>query len=1061
MKEAFYFREDRYVHLAGIMPQVSNHMTQEISNLFGRIVDSIALSKDGIAAAFSRDFTGHLTDAVRLLIDRDEWIESARRELAVAQGANVHASDVAVKMLGANVAMVSGFLTDGSPETKDALPLRRASLQLILRAEMNEWKVVQANLSCISAGDTGSMVHSTPGSGTIPAADSAEGRILALEAELERFRLEQERFRQLVELFPESIFEADLKGRLTFANSHGLEWFGVSEEDVRRGVNIIELVAPEQRPIVEQRIRERLAGKTGGFLEYTAVRKNGEAFDAMAYSTAITRGGNIIGLRGFILNITERKRAEEALKFERLLLRTVIDNIPDPIYAKDLLSRKTLANLADVRSLRVSSESEALGKDDFAFYPRELAERFHADDRSVLQSGEPILNREEFSYDRDGGQRWFLTSKFPLRDAEGRIMGLAGIGRDITERKKAVQELSESESRFRQLAEAAAEGIVFSNDGIIVDGNARLAAMIGCELKILVGNPVAGLIAPESRSLFLARLSSEDEAVVELALLRSDGRQLPVEARSRRMTWDGRTIRAVSFLDISRRKKTEERLRILSLALEQSPASIVITDTSGVIEYVNPKFTEVTGYRLEEVAGKKPSILKSGETPPEEYQRLWEAITSGKEWRGELHNRKKNGELFWELAIISGVKDEQENVTHFLAVKEDITERKSAEEALRQSQKLESIGTLAGGIAHDFNNLLNAIMGQSSLALGKLPKESAAGTNIAKALKAAERASDLTRQLLAYSGKGKFLTEVLDLNRLVEENAQLLELSIPKTTKLRFHLDPSPLLLSGDASQIQQVIMNLIINAGEAMGSKPGHITILTRHRDLRERDSEYWKHTHSPLPAGRYAALQVNDTGEGISPEVLARIFDPFFTTKFTGRGLGLAAVLGIMKGHHGGVRIQSREGVGTNFEIVFPAVHGPGVSGPQGIAAPPPLDGGGKTVLVIDDEPAVVELLRDILVDSNFNVLSALDPSEGIDLYRREHTRIALVVLDYSMPKMGGLEAFRALTEIDDTVKVILCSGYTEEEIRSAFGEVRPEAFMKKPYRPSEFLERIRGMV
>ena len=1067
MTEAFCFRQiprEQLPMLAIVhdgRPPIPNQMKQEIRDIFGTVVDSLVFSEDGRADFFSRDFTGRLTDAVRLLRDRKEWIEAARRELAHVQGSDIHASEVTVQLLGDDVAVVSGFLSEAPPGTDGAPPRQKAGLQLILRAEMNRWKVVQGNFSCISAREV--EISSQPASAprTSPRTDSPEERIFALEAEIERFRLEQERFRQLVEIFPESIFEADLSGRLTFANSHGLQSFGVTKEDVSRGLNIIEFVVPEQRAMVQQRIHERLVGKAGGFLEYKAMRNNGTSFDAMAYSAAIVRDGRTVGLRGFILNITERKRAEEDLKFERLLLRTVIDNIPDPIYAKDLLSRKTLSNRADVRNLRLSSESEALGKDDFAFYPKDLAERFLADDRTVLQSGEPILNSEEFTYDRDGEKRWFLTSKFPLRDEQGRIIGLAGIGRDITERKRSIEELRESEARFRQLAEAAAEAIVFTDEGIIVDGNARLAAMIGCGLEGLVGNPIADVVAPESRPAFLARLRADDEAVTELSLVRGDGKQFPVEARSQRMTWNGRTIRVVAFLDISQRKKTEDRLRILSLALEQSPASIIITDTSGTIEYVNPKFTQVTGYRLEEVVGKKPSILKSGETPREEYQRLWKAITSGKEWRGELHNRKKNGELFWELAIICPVKDEHDTVTHFLAVKEDITERKSAEEALRQAQKLESIGTLAGGIAHDFNNLLNAMMGQSSLALSKLPKESAAGNNIAKALKAAERASDLTRQLLAYSGKGKFLTEVLDLNRLVEENAQLLELSLPKTTKLRFHLDPSRLFINGDASQIQQVIMNLLINAGEAMGSTPGHITILTRHLDLLEKDSEYWKYTHNPLPAGRYTALQVNDTGEGMSAEVLARIFDPFFTTKFTGRGLGLAAVLGIIKGHHGGIRIRSREGVGTDFEIVFPAVHASSVPSVQGVAASQAVDGGGKTVLVIDDEPSIIELLSDLLGDSKFNVLTALDPAEGIELFRREHARIALVVLDYSMPKMGGQEAFTALTEIDREVKVILCSGYTEEEIKSAFGEVRPDAFMKKPYRPSDLLERIRKMI
>ena len=419
----------------------------------------------------------------------------------------------------------------------------------------------------------------------------------------------------------------------------------------------------------------------------------------------------------------------------------------------------------------------------------------------VLLTGQPILNREEYIFDEKGEKRWLLTSKLPLRDKEGRTIGLVGTGRDITERKRA-----------------------------------------------------------------------------------------------------------------------EDQLRKLSLAVEQSPTSIVMTDIRGNIEYVNPKFTQITGYTMEEALGKNPRILKSGTTSIDEYKRMWETITAGKAWRGEFHNKKKNGELFWEMASISPVKNQDNVIINFVAVKEDIMERKHAEEALRHAQKLESIGTLAGGIAHDFNNLLNAILGQSTLAINKISKESPAKDHIEKSIKAAERAADLTKHLLAYSGKGKFVTEEIDLNRLVEENIQMLEVSIPKTVQLLFNLDsPSP-HIQGDVGQIQQVIMNLIINAGEAIAPNPGSITVHSGQIALSENDLEYWKYTNTPLPPGNYASLQVNDTGHGIKPEVLTRIFDPFFTTKFTGRGLGLAAVLGIVRGHHGGLRIESQAGKGTKFEIILP---------------------------------------------------------------------------------------------------------------------------------------------
>jgi len=464
---------------------------------------------------------------------------------------------------------------------------------------------------------------------------------------------------------------------------------------------------------------------------------------------------------------------------------------------------------------------------------------------------------------------------------------------------------------------------------------------------------------------------------------------------------------------------------------------------------------------MEEAQGKNSRFLKSGETPPEEYKRMWNLIVSGKEWRGELRNKKKDGELHWEMISISPVTNANGVNTNFVAVKEDITSRKLAEEASRHAQKLETIGTLAGGIAHDFNNLLNAIIGQSSLALGRLPMESAAEVNILKAIKAAERAADLTRQLLAYSGKGKFIIEEIDFNRMVEENGQLLNVSISKSAQLQYDLDPSPLYIHGDVGQIQQVIMNLIINASEAIGAYPGIITVSTGHIEIVEDDMEYSMHSTTPLEPGKYALLQVADTGHGMTSKTLSRIFDPFFTTKFTGRGLGLAAVLGIIRGHGGGVRIDSEVGKGTTFRIVFPLREAAMAADKIELKEKRVVDGKGQTVLVIDDEPSVLEMLQDVFSDANFKVIEASNPGEGIDLYRQYQQEIVLIILDYSMPGMDGKAAFEEIVKIKKEVNIVLCSGYTEEEMQSGFGDIRPQAFTQKPYRPSDLLEKAAGLL
>ncbi|HLP14838.1 MAG TPA: response regulator, partial [Bacteroidota bacterium] len=368
----------------------------------------------------------------------------------------------------------------------------------------------------------------------------------------------------------------------------------------------------------------------------------------------------------------------------------------------------------------------------------------------------------------------------------------------------------------------------------------------------------------------------------------------------------------------------------------------------------------------------------------------------------------------------------------------------------------------SSGIAHDFNNLLGIMLGNISLAQSHLPPAHAAMNNIEKALTAMERAAELTKQMLAYSGKGKFQVRTIDLVAVVKEHASLFNVSLPKNVKLETRLSTEPVYINGDPGQIEQIIMNLIINGGDAIGEAQGvvSVTLETCVMDADEL-APYGRIANTVLPSGAYACLEVRDNGIGMSRETMRKIFDPFFTTKFTGRGLGLSAVLGILQGHKGGLIVDSTEGKGTMFRLILPLCDAPD-SGNQPSSeeiAPPAL--ATTTILVIDDEADIAEMAQEILETAEYQVLVSLNPVEGVALFAREWSRIGLVLLDLTMPEMSGKEVVEKLQAILPDVKIIISSGYTQEEVAKRIGSLKVSAFIHKPYRLNALLSVVENVL
>ena len=383
---------------------------------------------------------------------------------------------------------------------------------------------------------------------------------------------------------------------------------------------------------------------------------------------------------------------------------------------------------------------------------------------------------------------------------------------------------------------------------------------------------------------------------------------------------------------------------------------------------------------------------------------------------------------------------------HLCSRKRAEEERLKLETRVQHAQRLESLGVLAGGIAHDFNNLLVGILGNADLALYDLPVGAPARQNVTEILTAAKRATELTRQMLAYSGKGKLATQTINLKDVVQETASLLELSISKKITLKYELNQDMPAIEADPSQILQVVMNLITNASEAIGDQTGVVRIAT---GAMECDQSYLRETvmDDGLPAGRYVFVEVADTGCGIDHKTLKQIFDPFFTTKFAGRGLGLAAVLGIVRGHKGAIKVYSELGRGTTFRVLFPALNRPGGAAAPDVAKLPSFHGEG-TILLVDDDKAVCAVGTRMLERMGFTVISAEDGRQALELFQQHINTIACVVLDIAMPVMSGEDTFRELRRIKSDVRVIIASGYGESDVMDRFAGKGVSGFIQKPF-------------
>ncbi len=513
-------------------------------------------------------------------------------------------------------------------------------------------------------------------------------------------------------------------------------------------------------------------------------------------------------------------------------------------------------------------------------------------------------------------------------------------------------------------------------------------------------------------------------------------------------------LRAVGR-DITKQRLAEEQYLKLSRAVEQSPVAIVITDAEGRVQYVNPKYTEASGHTLEEILDGNIDVLRDGHADEASYRTMLQTVQAGREWRGELVTRRSDGRRVWESVQASSLRTPAGEVTNLLCLREDITERKQLEQELRQAQKMESLGTLAGGIAHDFNNLLAIINGYAEFCLNHNSEAAQVRKSMQEIHRAAQRASGLVRQILTFSRKNEVRFAPFDLNHQVRELVALLAETFPRTVTFDVRLAEKLPHLLADQNQVQQILLNLCVNARDAM-PQGGTITVSTQVRPGAE-----FSGVTGVDPGKIYACLRVADTGTGMTPEVRARLFEPFFTTKpgSQGTGLGLAVVYGIVTSHKGFIDVESTPGAGSAFLAGLPLAEEPVIMPTLAVVGEFPR--GTETVLVVDDEVSLRRLLEATLTSRGYRVVTAANGLEAIDCLSHNGQPLDAVLLDLNMPGANGLDVYKVIRVGRPDLKVLILSGNLNSEARRELQGLGQANFVQKPYALEEVGRRLRALL
>ena len=737
------------------------------------------------------------------------------------------------------------------------------------------------------------------------------------------------------------------------------------------------------------------------------------------------------------------------------LYQTIIRSALDGFRLTDIEGRLLDVNDAYVE-MSGYSRSELLTMRVSELEVGESGERIPLRSPDIVESGR---NRHESKLRRKDGS--FLSVDVAAHALPTRGGKVVAFLRGISASKEADTALRASETRYRRLFESAKDGILIVDveDGRVVDVNPFLTDLLGYSYADVLGKtlwdlgPFQNIIA--SQEAFSQLLERKYIRFDNMPLETCDGRRLAVEFVSNVYEVEGTSVVQCNIRDITERNRAATEHARLVLAIEQTSDMIVVTDAQARIQYVNPAFEAITGYQRADIIGVNPRILNNGVLEERFYEDLWGTISSGKTWSGRFVNKKRDGTLFTSDATVSPVRDKSGVIQSYVSVARDTTQELSLEQQLFGAQKMESIGRLAGGVAHDFNNLLCVILSYARFAMEAAGDNTPLMEDLEEIMKASERAAALTRQLLAFSRKQLLQPLVLDLNEIALGVEKMLRRIVGEDVDLVIALAPKLGMVMADPNQIEQVLMNLAVNARDAM-PEGGKLTIGTANVEL---DAEYCAQ-HPEVAPGSYVAVSVSDSGVGMNQHTAAQIFDPFFTTKTRdkGTGLGLSTAYGIIKQSGGSISVYSEPGHGTTFKVYLPRER----SATEAASTPPqPLRPvyGAEVILVVEDEQAIRKVITRFLVASGYKVLTAASGSLALEIAAQH--RVDLVLTDVIMPGMNGRMLARALSRAQPAVKVLYMSGYTDDAIAHHGVLDAGTHFIGKPFTPGDLTRKVRDLL